>query len=185
MSLSALALFPCCLAGHVVYTFTWEPAAVNTRSVCTCSCFTASLTHPGSLTKFISIKQNAPSCLIQMQISKEWNLGRGQTWHRLSVHRSTTAQKQMLTAQQRQTSAKTTDRSVCALAGRFSSFISPEPRRSLGLTHSCCFSALATDKINCQPARMCERTLTAPLRIYALVSLKSCSNLCNCLAFVD
>lgn len=89
----------------------------------------------------------------------------------------------MLTARRRQASSKITARSLSVFAGPFCLFILPEPRRILRLTRSSCFSALATDNINCQPVRTCNGMHTVPLRIYALVSLKSCCNLSNCLAF--
>lgn len=68
-------------------------------------------------------------------------------------------------------------------SGQFCLFILPEPQRILRLTHSSCFSALTADNINCQLLRMCNGMHTVPLRIYAPVSLKSCCNLRNCLAF--
>lgn len=87
----------------------------------------------------------------------------------------------MLTTQRRQASSKITVWLV--FAGQFCLFISPEPQRILRLTHSSCFSALAADNINCQLLKMCNGMHTVPLRIYAPVSLKSCCNLRNCLAF--
>ncbi len=45
-------------------------------------------------------------------VYSECNIRGGQTWHRLSIHSSATAGKQMLTAQRMQPSSKITDRSL-------------------------------------------------------------------------
>lgn len=147
-----------------------------------------SLTHPGSFTKLISIKQTrSESVDSHATVCSKWNLGGGQAWHRLSLQHSTTAEQRTLTAQKRQTPAKFTDRSLSLCSQDISAALSRLSLSGDSDWHgSCCFPALCADKItNCQPARICEQMLTAPLRIYALVSLKSCSNLCNCPAFVD
>lgn len=112
-------------------------------------------------------------------VYSECHINRGLTWHRL--HCRIIAGKQTLSTQRRQASSKITVWLVCFQDN--SASILPEPQRILRLTHSSCFSALTADNINCQLLRMCNGMHTVPLRIYAPVSLKSCCNLRNCLAF--
>lgn len=125
------------------------------------------------------IKCYVESVYSYANVHSECHINRGLTWHRL--HSRIIAGKQTLTTQRRQASSKITVWLV--FAGQFCLFISPEPQRILRLTHSSCFSALAADNINCQLLKMCNGMHTVPLRIYAPVSLKSCCNLRNCLAF--